>query len=162
MLQFLYNDFCGNGNKCSSVPKMQQKWENLENFHLVIDPGIVSLTITVSNDNTPSIDLIFMQHFPAKMHLLRTLKTNSNQTLPCIVQRSANEQHSLRCFVGNIAENESVIFRLQYMIEEPLADISKINIQSSLTTNVLKAEEKRVFENYTVKTARRLYADIKR
>jgi hypothetical protein len=162
MLQFLNNDFCGNENSCSSVPKMQQKWKFLEKSHLVIDPGIVSLVITVSNDRMLGNDLIFTQLFPRKMHFLRSWTMNSNRTLPCIVQNSSNEKHKMRCFVGNIAKNDTVVLQLQYMIEEPLIDISNVTVQSSLTSSIVEAEQKVVFENYTVQTARRLYADIKR
>lgn len=145
---------------CVSRVTMHQQWENLVNgTSLIVDPGVVSLVTTLTNtDSGVSIsDVTLFQILPTGIAFVEIQSPNLNRTLPC-----TTEQIRLKCLIGLVKANETIVLRLVYEIRQAMINTSTITVQSGLNTGLMNNSSLKVFEKYSVKAVRSVYADVKR
>lgn len=139
---------------------MHQQWENLVNgTSLIVDPGVVTLETTLTNTaiGVSVSDVTLFQILPTGIVFVEIQSTNPNGTLPCTI-----EQIRLKCFIGLVKANETIVLRLQYEILQAMINASTITVQSGLNTGLMNSSSPTVFEKYHVKAVRSVYADVKR
>lgn len=139
---------------------MHQQWENLVNgTSLIVDPGVVILETTLTNTaiGVSVSDVTLFQILPTGIVFVEIQSTNPNGTLPCTI-----EQIRLKCFIGLVKANETIVLRLQYEILQAMINASTITVQSGLNTGLMNSSSPTVFEKYHVKAVRSVYADVKR
>lgn len=139
---------------------MHQQWENLVNgTSLIVDPGVVTLETTLTNTaiGVSVSDVTLFQILPTGIVFVEIQSTNPNGTLPCTI-----EQIRLKCFIGLVKANETIVLRLKYEILQAMINASTITVQSGLNTGLMNSSSPTVFEKYHVKAVRSVYADVKR
>lgn len=139
---------------------MHQQWENLVNgTSLIVDPGVVTLETTLTNTaiGVSVSDVTMFQILPTGIVFVEIQSTNPNGTLPCTI-----EQIRLKCFIGLVKANETIVLRLKYEILQAMINASTITVQSGLNTGLMNSSSPTVFEKYHVKAVRSVYADVKR
>lgn len=139
---------------------MHQQWENLVNgTSLIVDPGVVTLETTLTNtaSGVSVSDVTLFQILPTGIVFVEIQSTNPNGTLPCTI-----EQIRLKCFIGLVKANETIVLRLQYEILQAMINASTITVQSGLNTGLMNKSSPIVFEKYSVNVVRSVYADVKR
>lgn len=137
---------------------MYQQWENLVNgTSLIVDPGVVTLEITLTNtaSGVSVSDVTLFQILPTGIVFVEIQSTNG--TLPC-----TTEQIRLKCFFGLVKANETIVLRLKYEIRQAMVNASTITVQSGLNTGLMNKSSPIVFEKYSVNVVRSVYADVKR
>lgn len=137
---------------------MYQQWENLVNgTSLIVDPGVVTLEITLTNtaSGVSVSDVTLFQILPTGIVFVEIQSTNG--TLPC-----TTEQIRLKCFIGLVKANETIVLRLKYEIRQAMVNASTITVQSGLNTGLMNKSSPIVFEKYSVNVVRSVYADVKR
>lgn len=137
---------------------MHQEWENLENgTSLIVDPGVVTLETTLTNtaSGVSVSDVTLFQILPTGIVFVEIQSTNG--TLPC-----TTEQIRLKCFIGLVKANETIVLKLKYEIRQAMVNASTITVQSGLNTGLMNKSSPIVFEKYSVNVVRSVYADVKR
>ena len=122
--------------------------------YVVVDPGIVTLRISVSNHQVAVNNVTLLQITPSEMFFYQAVNMNTNRTLPCLT-----EGRLLQYFVGYIRENETVVLHIQFEIRRALTNKLTVTVQSTLNSNL---SDKGVFEQYSVKALRTPYTNVKR
>nr|XP_022310749.1 integrin alpha-8-like isoform X1 [Crassostrea virginica] len=155
MYKFPYSAFCKAGNGCRNALWIHHQWKNMVNrTYVVVDPGIVTLRISVSNHQVAVNNATLLQITPSEMFFYQAVNRNTNRTLSCLM-----EGRFLQCFVGYIKENETVVLHIQYEIRRALTNKLTVTVQSTLNSNL---SDKGVFEQYSVKALRTPYTNVKR
>lgn len=122
---------------------------------LIVDPGMVTLVTTLTN-NASGIsvsEVILFQILPAGFAFVEIESTNQNRTVTC-----SSERNRVECLIGFVKANETVVLRFRFEIRSVLVKSSIITVQSRLNTGL----STNVFERYSVKAFRSVYAEVKR
>lgn len=123
-----------------------------------MDPGMVTLvaTLTTTASGISASDVTMFQIIPTGIAFVEIERANLNRTLPCTV-----EQIRLKCLIGLLKANETIVLRLIYEIRQAMVNTSTISMQSGLNFGLTNNSSPKVFEKYSVKAVRSVYADVK-
>ncbi|XP_034317795.2 integrin alpha-9 [Magallana gigas] len=157
--KFLYSTFCDEVRECFITVSLHQQWENLLNgTSLIMDPGMVTLvtTLTTTASGVSASDVTLFQIIPTGIAFVEIERANLNRTLPCTI-----EQIRLKCLIGSLKANETIVLRLIYEIRQAMVNTSTISMQSGLNFGLTNNSSPKVFEKYSVKAVRSVYADVK-
>lgn len=123
-----------------------------------MDPGMVTLvtTLTTTASGVSASDVTLFQIIPTGIAFVEIERANLNRTLPCTI-----EQIRLKCLIGLLKANETIVLRLIYEIRQAMVNTSTISMQSGLNFGLTNNSSPKVFEKYSVKAVRSVYADVK-
>lgn len=123
-----------------------------------MDPGLVTLvaTLTTTASGVSASDVTLFQIIPTGIAFVEIERANLNRTLPCTI-----EQIRLKCLIGSLKANETIVLRLIYEIRQAMVNTSTITMQSGLNIGLTNNSSPKVFEKYSVKAVRSVYADVK-
>lgn len=123
-----------------------------------MDPGLVTLvaTLTTTASGVSASDVTLFQIIPTGIAFVEIERANLNRTLPCTI-----EQIRLKCLIGSLKANETIVLRLIYEIRQAMVNTSTISMQSGLNFGLTNNSSPKVFEKYSVKAVRSVYADVK-
>lgn len=123
-----------------------------------MDPGLVTLvaTLTTTASGVSASDVTLFQIIPTEIAFVEIERANLNRTLPCTI-----EQIRLKCLIGSLKANETIVLRLIYEIRQAMVNTSTISMQSGLNFGLTNNSSPKVFEKYSVKAVRSVYADVK-
>lgn len=123
-----------------------------------MDPGMVTLvaTLTTTASGVSASDVTLFQIIPTGIAFVEIERANLNRTLPCTI-----EQIRLKCLIGSLKANETIVLRLIYEIRQAMVNTSTISMQSGLNFGLTNNSSPKVFEKYSVKAVRSVYADVK-
>lgn len=123
-----------------------------------MDPGLVTLvaTLTTTASGVSASDVTLFQIIPTGIAFVEIERANLNRTLPCTI-----EQIRLKCLIGLLKANETIVLRLIYEIRQAMVNTSTISMQSGLNFGLTNNSSPKVFEKYSVKAVRSVYADVK-
>lgn len=123
-----------------------------------MDPGMVTLvaTLTTTASGVSVSDVTLFQIIPTGIAFVEIERANLNRTLPCTI-----EQIRLKCLIGLLKANETIVLRLIYEIRQAMVNTSTISMQSGLNFGLTNNSSLKVFEKYSVKAVRSVYADVK-
>lgn len=123
-----------------------------------MDPGMVTLvaTLTTTASGISASDVTMFQIIPTGIAFVEIERANLNRTLPCTI-----EQIRLKCLIGLLKANETIVLRLIYEIRQAMVNTSTISMQSGLNFGLTNNSSPKVFEKYSVKAVRSVYADVK-
>lgn len=124
-----------------------------------MDPGMVTLVTTLATtaSGVSASDVTLFQIIPTGIAFVEIERANLNRTLPCTI-----EHIRLKCLIGLLKANETIVLRLIYEIRQAMVNTSTISMQSGLNFGLTNNSSPKVFEKYSVKAVRSVYADVKR
>lgn len=114
-------------------------------------------TLTTTASGVSVSDVTLFQIIPTGVAFVEIERANLNRTLPCTI-----EQIRLKCLIlGLLKANETIVLRLIYEIRQAMVNTSTITMQSGLNFGLTNNSSLKVFEKYSVKPVRSVYADVK-
>lgn len=113
-------------------------------------------TLTTTASGVSVSDVTLFQIIPTGIAFVEIERANLNRTLPCTI-----EQIHLKCLIGLLKANETIVLRLIYEIRQAMVNTSTISMQSGLNFGLTNNSSPKVFEKYSVKAVRSVYADVK-
>lgn len=113
-------------------------------------------TLTTTASGVSASDVTLFQIIPTGIAFVEIERANLNRTLPCTI-----EQIRFKCLIGSLKANETIVLRLIYEIRQAMVNTSTISMQSGLNFGLTNNSSPKVFEKYSVKAVRSVYADVK-
>lgn len=113
-------------------------------------------TLSTTASGVSVSDVTLFQIIPTGIAFVEIERANLNRTLPCTI-----EQIRLKCLIGLLKANETIVLRLIYEIRQAMVNTSTISMQSGLNFGLTNNSSPKVFEKYSVKAVRSVYADVK-
>lgn len=113
-------------------------------------------TLTTTASGVSVSDVTLFQIIPTGVAFVEIERANLNRTLPCTI-----EQIRLKCLIGLLKANETIVLRLIYEIRQAMVNTSTISMQSGLNFGLTNNSSPKVFGKYSVKAVRSVYADVK-
>lgn len=113
-------------------------------------------TLATTASGVSASDVALFQIIPTGIAFVEIERANLNRTLPCTI-----EQIRLKCLIGLLKANETIVLRLIYEIRQAMVNTSTISMQSGLNFGLTNNSSPKVFEKYSVKAVRSVYADVK-
>lgn len=114
-------------------------------------------TLATTASGVSASDVTLFQIIPTGIAFVEIERANLNRTLPCTI-----EHIRLKCLIGLLKANETIVLRLIYEIRQAMVNTSTISMQSGLNFGLTNNSSPKVFEKYSVKAVRSVYADVKR
>lgn len=113
-------------------------------------------TLATTASGVSVSDVTLFQIIPTGIAFVEIERANLNRTLPCTI-----EQIRLKCLIGLLKANETIVLRLIYEIRQAMVNTSTISMQSGLIIGLTNNSSPKVFKKYSVKAVRSVYADVK-
>lgn len=113
-------------------------------------------TLATTASGVSVSDVTLFQIIPTGIAFVEIERANLNRTLPCTI-----EQIRLKCLIGLLKANETIVLRLIYEIRQAMVNTSTISMQSGLNFGLTNNSSPKVFKKYSVKAVRSVYADVK-
>lgn len=113
-------------------------------------------TLTTTASGVSASDVTLFQIIPTGIAFVEIERANLNRTLPCTI-----EQIRLKCLIGLLKANETIVLRLIYEIRQAMVNTSTVSMQSGLNFGLTNNSSPKVFGKYSVKAVRSVYADVK-